>query len=161
MITTAEGVSAWLDAGLRTIRITDNDGEPLVDTKFETDIGRTVFRGKRKIENLDVPCAVLHEGDDSVLEHATGRIAKVKLGQRYILGGYAICDADNPNDMALTIIRDLKRMIFGSGKRDLNGQVYDVRYFGRAVGPRSDGSNIVFAIIEVEVEFVEDLTIPS
>jgi hypothetical protein len=130
----------------------------------ETDIGTTVFRGRRKIDDEMIPCSVLIEGEDA--PHGTaGRTVTIdqRVVQRYVLIGYAKCDADNPNDVAHRIIRDLKRSIFrtnGIGSRNLGGTVKDVSYRGRDIGPRADGVAIVMAIIEIDVDYNEDLANP-
>jgi hypothetical protein len=42
----------------------------------------------------------------------------------------------------------------------LNGQVKRVEYLGRDIGPRSDGEAIVLAIIEIGVQYVENVATP-
>lgn len=125
---------------------------------FETDIGLRLFRGRRAVDESAVPCSVLIEGDDSVLDQ-TGRLPVVKLRQRYVLAAYVACDANNPNDAAHAAIRDLKRAIFG-GAPNLGGKVLVVTYQGRDIGPRADGVPVVFVTVEVDVDYVEDLRNP-
>lgn len=125
---------------------------------YETDIGLKVFRGKRKIEDESVPCGVLIEGNDFT-ESRPGKLPMSKTRQGYVLGGYVPCDPDNPNDAAHAVIRDLKRAMFGDGG-NLGKQAVVVNYRGRDIGPRTDGVAIVFALIEIDIEFVEDLTSP-
>lgn len=125
---------------------------------YVTNIGSKVFRGKRKIEDSAVPCAVLIEAEDMV-EDRPGRLPAAQITQRYVLGGYEQCDPDNPNDMAHSIIRDIKRAVF-PGDGNLGGKVRAVKYRGRDIGPRTDGQPIVFAVVEIDIEYVEDLTNP-
>lgn len=122
---------------------------------YSTDIGTRVYRGRRKLDESHIPCAVIVEGDDSVTEQ---QMLKASLAQRYILEGHSECDADNPNDIALGIISDLKRVVF-DGVQLIHCK-RDVKYIGRIVSPREDGLNIVSAAIEIEVVFVEDLAAP-
>lgn len=133
---------------------------------YETDIGLKVYRGKRKIGDGDVPCAVLIEGSDK--PGNTQGSASQLVTQSYVLGGYAICDPDNPNDRAHEIISDLKKAVFTlvdptkaesiSGTTSFGGKVKRVEYKGRDIGPRADGVDIVFAVIHIDVDFVEQLT---
>lgn len=132
---------------------------------FETDIGRAVYRGKRKIDDTAPPCAVLIEGEDTPGD-VQGAVSQ-KITQSYVLGGYAPCDPDNPNDVAHQIIADIKRAVFSTkdatraeqiqGTCTFGGRVKRVSYRGRDIGPRADGLAIVFAVVHIDVEFVEQL----
>ena len=132
---------------------------------YETDIGLKVFRGKRKVDDRSVPCAVLLEGDDNVggQQGDGGQV----VTQSYVLGGYAPCDIDNPNDTAHQIISDLKRAVFQrvdltkvesiQGTTTFGGRVKNVAYAGRNIGPMGDSSAVVFGVIHIDVTFVEQL----
>ena len=132
---------------------------------YETDIGLRVYRGKRRIDDDAPPCAVLLEGEDTPGESQGD--ASQKVAQAYVLGGYVPCDPDNPNDAAHQIISDIKRAVFSrkdmtraeqiKGTTTLGGRVKYVSYKGRDIGPRTDGVAIVFAVVHIEVEFVERL----
>lgn len=124
----------------------------------ETDIGLKVFRGKRKVDDDEAPCCVLVEGPDTPVDRP-GKLPTSTITQTYILVGYLACDADNPNDAAHKIIRDFKRAIF-KGDGTLGGAVIRANYRGRDIGPRADGVNIVTALIEITIDYVEDLTNP-
>lgn len=145
----AGDISSALSERLATIKVANG---------FETDIGLLVMRGTRKVEDDQVPCCVLIEGADRS-EQGAGRLPVAKVEQEYILGGYAPCDPGNPNDAAHKVLRDLKRAIF-KGDTTLGGRVPRVEYKGRDIGPRTDGVPIVFAMIEISVTYVEDLTNP-
>ena len=133
---------------------------------YETDIGLRVFRGKRKIDDSHVPCAAIIEGEDT--PGGTQGPASQQVTQSYVLGGYAECDPDHPNDTAHQIIADIKKAIFTvvdptraetiSGSTTLGGRVKSVTYQGRDIGPRADGIPIVFAVVHIDVVFVEQLT---
>lgn len=138
--------------------IADRLGDISVANDYETDIGLKVFRGKRAVMDEQVPCCVLIEGADNV-EQGAGRLPVAKITQQYILGGYNTCDVDNPNDAAHEIIRDLKKAIF-IGDVTLGGKVSKIEYKGRDIGPRTDGTPIVFALIEISVTYIENLTAP-
>ena len=69
---------------------------------YETNIGLRVFRGKRKIDDSHIPCAVIIEGEDK--PGGTQGGASQQVTQSYVLGGYAECDPDHPNDAAHQII---------------------------------------------------------
>lgn len=133
---------------------------------YETDIGVRVFRGKRKIDDTHVPCAVMLEGEDKPGSEQ-GRGSQ-QVTQSYVLGGYAECDPDHPNDTAHQIISDIKKAIFSvaddnrvdrlSGTVSFGGRVKSVTYRGRDIGPRTDGVAIVFAVVHIDVVFVEQLS---
>ena len=78
------------------------------------------------------------------------------------------CDPDNPNDMAHQIISDIKKAVFSNtdatrvdttmGTVSFGGRVKSVHYRGRDIGPRTDGVPIVFAVVHIDVVYVEQLS---
>ena len=148
ILTTAESIANEMSARLSQISIANG---------YNTDIGLRNFRGRLKIDQEDIPCCVLVEGGDTVGK--SNGLKNVQIFQEYVLGGYALCDPDNPNDMAHKIIKDLKRAVFADGTT-WGGRVRSIEYKGRNIGPRSDGVSVVFAVIHVVVEYAEDLTQP-
>lgn len=124
----------------------------------ETDIGEKVFRGRRSIDESQIPCSVIIEGSDTVQDRP-GRLPSVSVTQRYVIAAYVPCDAQNPNDAAHAAIRDIKRAIF-AGDGTFAGKVLRVSYKGRDIGPRADGLPVVFVTVEIDVDYVEDLTNP-
>lgn len=125
---------------------------------YLTDAGTRVLRGRRRIDDGQVPCIVIAEGLDQVTQHPS-RMAMAEIDQTYILIAYDECHPDHPNDKAHSLLKDLKRAVFADGAT-LGGKVRRVEYKGRDIGPRSDGVGIVCASIEIEVRFIEDLTSP-
>lgn len=123
---------------------------------YNTDIGAKVLRGRRKIDDTQVPCAVMIEGED----HPGDNIGRdtLKITQDYVLGGYVRCDPDHPNDAAHLVLKDIKKALFPDS-RDLNfgGRALKVRYVGRDIGPRADGVPIVYAVVHIEVDYAEAL----
>jgi hypothetical protein len=149
-ITRAEDVSNEIKRRVALIRI-QNDAE--------TDIGRDIMMGRRKLPGDDrAPCAVIFEGGDDVKDQP-GRLPIVKIQQTYVIDGFDRCDPDNPDVKGHAMIRDMKRVIFSDGG-NFNGLVPAVRYVGRDIGPRADGVAIVQARVVIEVEFSEDLRNP-
>lgn len=122
---------------------------------YATDIGARVYRGRRKLDESCVPCSILLEGDDGPMSQQG---TDVKLKQKYLLEGHATCDPNNPNDIGLGIVADLKRAVFT--EEELPGCFSGIKYLGRAIQPREDGLGIVAASIEIEVSFAEDLSSP-
>lgn len=148
--TRAGDIATELAARLSRIRLADG---------FETDIGRDVKRGRRKLPADDAPpCVVMFEGDDTPTDRP-GRIPLVLVQQAYVFDAFDKCDPDNPNDQAHKLIRDIKRAIF-AGDATLGAKVSKVMYVGRDIGPRPDGVALVQARVMILVEFVEDLTNP-
>lgn len=145
----ATQVATELAARLATITVANG---------FNSDIGLRVLRGRRRIDDAQVPCSVLAEGPDTPTS-GPGRLPTVEVKQSYILIAYHECDPDHPNDKGHELLKDLKRSIFADGVT-LGGQVKRVHYRGRDIGPRGDGVNIVCATIEIDVDYVEDLTNP-
>jgi hypothetical protein len=135
----------------------------LLENDCETDIGSRFMYGRRKIDDNQIPCCVLHEGEDTPTKRNSRTKPRYDIEQRYILGGYDFCDPLNPNTTAHKIIRDLKRAIFQTnGEEDgtLGGKVLEVEYLGKDIGPRSDGGKSVFAVVEIVVRFVEAVANP-
>ncbi len=155
VINTAAGVAAVIYD--RILRITMENG-------FETDMGRTVFQGKTKVADEQVKdagsCISVIEGIDTVEDRAArGRNPLVKLEQRYGLVGYSICDPNAPNLAAHMMLRDMKKAIWHDGST-FGGTVFAVTYLSRDIGPRADGVNIVMALLEIGVQYAEDLSNP-
>lgn len=135
----------------------------LLSNGCETDIGSQVFMGRRKLpgEADDVPCTIVTEGDDTVDDTAGRRqTAQIKVRQNYVIDGFDTCDANNPNDKAHAMIRDIKRAIFANNNRMLDGKVFSVEYLGRDIGPRPDGVALVQARVMIAVTFAENLSDP-
>jgi hypothetical protein len=125
----------------------------------ETDIGLRTYRGRRNVDETAVPCVVLIEGPDSVTDRP-GKLPTVAVTQRYVIAAYVhVASIDNPNVEASAAVRDIKRAIF-AGDGDFGGRVLKVSYKGRDIGPRADGLPIVFVTVDIDVEYVEDLTNP-
>lgn len=145
-------VSAEIKRRLQTIKKADGS---------ETDAGKIVFMGRRKVPADDeTPCCQVFEGLDDVKDHA-GRDPQVLIDQQYVIDSFVPCDADNPNDAALAAIRDIKKAIFaGPSGATWNRRVKSVKYLGRDIGPRADGAAIVQARVLISVEYVETLTDP-
>lgn len=127
-----------------------------IENGYLTDMGLRVYRGKQRLDESNIPCSVLVEGDDETQEQDD---ADVRLYQGYLIEGHAECDPDNPNDTAHLIISDLKRAIF-SGDLRIGGLVSGIRYKGRVIDPREDGLKLVSAAIEIDVNYSEDLANP-
>lgn len=130
---------------------------------YHTNIGQSVFRGKRAKVEEQIPCAVIIEGEDHPGD--SGRDSQM-IEQDYVVGGYVECDPDNPNDAAHLVIKDLKKVLFGDhggtgrpigGAHTFGGRVKSVEYKGRDIGPRPDGVAIVFAVVHFTVKFSEIL----
>lgn len=129
----------------------------------ETDLGLSVFRGRKVIDDDQVPCVAIIEGSDEIDEADQGRGTEARIRQQFVLLAYVPCDPLNPNDAAHAAIRDMKRAVFCTGvvgDRTMGGLVRRVRYRGRDIGPRGDGAAFVVAALEISAEFSEDLATP-
>jgi len=125
---------------------------------YNTDIGLKVMRGRKRLDEKSLPCAVIVERDDKILD---SRPSQVKISQPFIVEGHTACDADNPNDAGHKIIADIKKAIFATKlKYGTDGQVITVNYTGKSIAPREDGMSVVAAAVEITVEFVEILANP-
>lgn len=130
---------------------------------YNTDIGATVYRGKRTANEDKVPFAFIIEGDDQVIEQ-TNMTARVVIA--YAVEGHATCDPDNPNDTVHLIVADLKKAIFGGDVtfggllRQRPGTEPTLKYQGRTVGEREDGAKVVGAGVMFSCEILEDLPNP-
>jgi hypothetical protein len=149
IFTKASEVATNIATRIGTIRVTGG---------FETDVGSRVFRGRRNVDESAVPCAVIIEGNDTPTDRP-GKLPTVSISQRYVIAAYLSCDPNNPNDAAHAAIRDIKKAIF-DGDGDFGGKVLRVSYRGRDIGPRADGVPVVFVTVDIDVDYVEDLTNP-
>lgn len=153
LLTSAEAIGHALRERILTLTVAQG---------AESDVGAAVYRGRRVVDDDQVPCACLIEGDDDVAE-GDGPSTDVRVSQQYVVLGYVKCDPEHPNDAAHQALRDLKRAVFttdGKPDRTLGRQVRRVRYRGRDIGPRADGAAFVVVALEVSVEYVENLAAP-
>lgn len=121
---------------------------------YETDIGAArVYRGRQKIEDEQVPCAVIYTGEDRVGDQGRD---EVQVAQDFVLGGYHACDPDQPNDIAHAIVRDIVKAVFKDGI-NFGRRVLKVQYMGKDIGPRVDSQPIVFAIVHITVLYSQEL----
>ena len=156
ILTSAEAVAAEIIARLGAVTVVNG---------YETDLGAKVFAGRRSVDPTMLPCATLIEADDEIVDMTNMRLGvpQVEIRQHYVMYAYLECDPDHPNTTAHKAIRDFKRAIFNTdGKPDASfgRKVREIRYLGRDISPRADGSATVVAAIEITVQFVESLSTP-
>lgn len=153
-MTNADELSEMLIAKLR--RIVKSQG-------YRTDIGKTVFEGRRDVPEESIPCTIMVESDDRPLDDETksqGMPTKVKVSSHYIFEGLAFAaDINKPNVTARAMVKDLKRAIFATDDV-LRRKISAMRYAGRGISVRQDGTTIVSAYIEIDIDFVEDMQAP-
>lgn len=147
LLKTTEEVS--LEIKRRLLTVLQVDG-------FETNLGATVFMGKRAVDNDEVPCVSIIEGEDHPGE-ANNR-EDVKITVDYALVAYVPCDPDNPNTAAHAALRDMKKVIFEDYR--MGKTVGSMEYRGRDIGARSDGESLVMAVLHFSVMIVEKLPGP-
>ena len=127
----------------------------------ETDIGATVYQGRRRIDEDMIPCVTVIEGPDT--PDRTRVRDTYEIAQQYVIFAYVACDPNNPNVAAHAAIRDIKRSLFttdGKGDGRFGGAVMGVDYLGRDIGPRADGAAFVVAAVEISVNYSEQLSAP-
>lgn len=127
---------------------------------YETDLGVAVFRGRRVISDDMIPASVILEGPDRVV--GTQGL-QCELDQQYLIYAYVPCSPADPNVAAHAALRDIKKAMFTTnGKPDWNWgrTVKAVRYQGKDIGPRSDGSAFVLVVVDIGVEYVELMAQP-
>ena len=122
---------------------------------YATDCGVRVYRGRRRLDAEAPPCVVVAELEDTVLEQTMK--GSLHLSQVYAIEAHAeTTDPDNPNDLCHQMLFDLKRAVFGP-KESLHTNVRKIEYRGRTIGPRDEGTALVFASIRIAVEYAEKL----
>lgn len=156
ILTSAEAVAGEILARL---------GAVLVANGYETNLGTKVFAGRRSVDPSMLPCATLIEADDEITDLTNLRLGtpQAEIRQHYVMYAYLDCDPDHPNITAHKAIRDFKRAIFntnGSPDATFGRKVREIKYLGRDISPRADGSATVVAAIEITVQFVESLSAP-
>lgn len=124
---------------------------------YNTDIGLNVMRGRRKIDDSHLPCAVIIEGEDKP-DGPSGRY-EVVLDQDFVVGGYDFCDPNNPNDQGHLIVKDIKKALWNRDTQadNLGRRVKSCKYMGKDIGPRADGEPMIFAVVHLQVRFAETL----
>lgn len=140
-------------------RLSDRIAQITIANGYLTNIGAKVFRGKGKLDENDLPCTVLVEGEERIDDSSE---IQYKARARFTFEGHDACDPDHPNDKAHMIIADLKRAIF-DGDRTFGGMIrprIGLRYAGRRIATRDDGARIIAASIDIDCEVAEDLTQP-
>lgn len=128
----------------------------------ETDIGVSVFRGKRGIQPSEMPCITMIEAQDKPHDQSP-KSTNVEITQHYVLQAYLACDPQHPNVAGHAALRDLKRCIFSTdGKPDsrLGDAVLQVLYVGRDIAARADGTGFVTVGLEISVKYAELLSNP-
>ena len=151
VIVRSEDVALAIVERLLTIRIANG---------YETDIGRDVQQGRRKVPADDEPpCVQLVEGNDEI-QDSTAKRTVIKIAQPYVIDAFDVCDPVNPNTQAHKMIRDIKRAFFGANADPLRVRLYELNYLGKDIGPRPDGAGFVQARVMIEVVFAEDLSAP-
>jgi hypothetical protein len=148
----AQAVSMELFARLQEIAVANG---------FETDIGLRCFRGRTNVDENTIPCAIVHELDDTQADSAGKRSGYVQIRQSYVLVGYSKCDPDHPNDTVHAMIRDIKRVVFKGADRTFEGKVQEIIYRGREIGVRADGDSSIFAGVRLDITYLEDLSSPG
>lgn len=126
---------------------------------YQTNIGLRVMRGRKRLEESHLPCAVIIERPDKPDRQSGQRDPSVKVTQNFVIEGHAVCDPDNPNDVGHQIVTDIKKaiwhekMTYGADKK-----LIAINYEGKTISPREDGITVVAAAVEISVEFVESLS---
>lgn len=127
----------------------------------ETDLGVTIYEGRKRIDDEMIPCAAIIEAPDAPKWSQAG--VTYETAQRFIVFAYVPCAALHPNVAARAAVRDMKRALFSAdGRPDptWGRSVRMVRYLGKDIGPRADGASFVVVALEFEVEFAENLAAP-
>ena len=144
-----------LRARLGQIRLADG---------YATDIGATVFRGRRAISPDHPPCCSIFEHEDEIEKQSpgTGAIHTAPVAFESLpvsIEAHAACDPDHPNVTAHAMVADIKRAIFG-GDLTWGTLATHTQYVGRNVGDRDAGTDIAFAQVLIKIGCVEDLANP-
>lgn len=122
---------------------------------YHTDCGSTVYRGRRRLDAESPPCIVIAELEDTVMEQT--QKGSVHLSQVYAIEAHAeTTDPDHPNDLCHQMLFDLKRAVFRP-TATLHTNVRKIEYRGRTIGPRDEGTTLVYASIRIAVEYAEKL----
>lgn len=126
---------------------------------YLTDLGTTVHDGKVSVSDNDVPCVCIIETGDSV-QSRPGKLPAFNIGVRFALVAYVPCDPENPSVAARAATRDIRNAIFAGDGR-FGGKARQVNYLGRQIGTRADGVAVVMAVVEIEIEYVDQPAAPQ
>lgn len=126
---------------------------------YRTDIGLTVFDGRRQIEPNEIPCSIFHEGEDRMADDdakVSGMPKQASVIQHYVFEGITGCDPKHPNIAARAIVADLKKAIFATDDV-LRRKIIFIRYTGKTFGAREGGTTMISAAIQIDVSYISDL----
>lgn len=131
---------------------------------YASDIGATVFRGRRSISLDHLPCCSIMEAEDEIEKQSPGtgavHTAPVVFATLPVtIEAHATCDPDHPNVTAHALVADIKRAIF-SGDLTFGNLATHTQYIGRNVGDRESGTDVAFAQVLIKIGCVEDLANP-
>lgn len=124
---------------------------------YATDIGANVFWGRINPPRLAQFVGLYEFEEDDVLDQKADGMARLRVP--FVIEAQAECEADRPNETGHALVADIKRGIFGPGLQ-LAGTINDIRYVGRKILPRDEGSKRVVVEVRIEVTMTENLFAP-
>ncbi|MDQ7990178.1 MAG: hypothetical protein REI09_11150 [Candidatus Dactylopiibacterium sp.] len=148
-------ISAMADTALEIIerlsKIRSADG-------YNSDIGLNAYWGTVRPPASVKEFFVLHELDEeNVLEQKQD--GSVRLRIPYVVEAQTGCDPAAPAEQGHRLVADIKRAIWGGGQQ-LTGNLNDIRYAGRVIFPRDEGSKLVVVQVSLQVTMTENLGAP-
>lgn len=121
---------------------------------YHTDIGQTVYRGKRQLTAGN--STTIWEGEEDAGRATRGSPYTTTAVQHLVIEAAVDCDPDNPDIAGHKAIADLQRAIFAGDER-LDGLLAaPLQYTGRVIQPRLDGQSLV--VVQIKLDATYSLT---
>jgi hypothetical protein len=115
---------------------------------YATDVGTTVYRGRRQL-NEENACT-LFEGEEDASGAAKKEPYTVTAIIHFTAEGAVACDPLNPDLAGHDLVADMQRALF-TGDSTLGGLLAGpLTYTGRVIQPRQDGQSIVTVQIKLD-----------
>jgi len=140
-ISRANTIAEALVARLQNVRTTNG---------YHTNVGREVFRGKRKLMEADV--TTLFEDEEDAGPPKAEPYTAIAV-QHFIAEAATTCDPDNPEIAGHKLVADLCKTLF-SADLTLSGLLEaPLTYTGRVIQPRVDGQSLVNVQIKLDATY--------
>ncbi len=124
---------------------------------YTTNIGAHVLRARKKIDDTELPCAVVWSGDESG-EHKYGELAcKMTLK----IEGIVAFGNDDPSVIGEKIMGDIKKNLLDPAWTRSPDYIDALHYTGGAVETPDDGQITVGAAVSFELTHTEKLGDPA
>lgn len=118
---------------------------------YETDVDARIYKARRTLDPVDLPCVIVWEGEEEATNSAggsaNGSTQSLKVALTVRVDGLVAADATNTGDELAKIKSDIKRAVLSFADpaiTDGEGRIAQggIEYLGATPLPREDGANV-------------------